>query len=217
MLLSFAHNLSRYSKLRICSTNEHFSGLEPTDIARIRQLSYIKQWQTLRENQHYHIRLDDQSLLLFQNTAGKESFSFLPCPLDVPSQSVFLAERYPDVRPSKALVYLDDYELAVLTAEAKTHVTPIRLDSDPTAYRPTIHPVKHLHFGIENHIRIATRRSWTPQAFLLFVIRQAYPRNWEILLERKEDLKIERWIRADLPMIESNYWQVDDELQHYLS
>lgn len=216
MLLQFAHNLFRYSKLRACSTNEHFAGISPAEISRIRQLTYVQQWITLRESNHYHIRLDDQSLILFQTTAGKESYSFLPCPLNIPAQSDFLSERYPDLRPSKALAYLDDYELAVLTADIKTHVTPIRLDTDQSAYRTTIHPATHLHFGIDNEIRIAIRRAWTPQAFLIFVIRQAYPRSWEILLERKEDLKIERWIRSDLPTIAQECWHAADELQHYL-
>lgn len=216
MLLNFARNLFRYSKLKICSENERFSGIESSEIARIRQLDYTKQWLTLREKQYYHIRLDDQSLILFQTTAGKESFSFLPCPLNIPTQSDFLTEQYPDIRPSKALAYLDDYELAIITAEIKPHVTPIRLDTDLNAYRATVHPATHLHLGIENHIRIAIRRTWTPQAFLIFVIRQVYPNNWETLLERKEDLKIERWIRTDLETITSKYWDAADELQHYL-
>jgi hypothetical protein len=217
MLLDFVKNLAGYAKLQICSKNEHFSGIQPIEIARIRQLTYLEQWQVARDERLYHICLDDQSLISFQDIAGKKSFSYMPCPLIVPSQSDFFKSQFPDLRPSHAKRYQDEYELALLTASPKNHVTPIRLDVDFNSYRCAVHPATHIHFGVDNEIRIATRRMWSPQAFFLFLIRHSYPRNWELLLERRGDLKIERWIRSDLPLLEPDYWGQGDDLQHNLS
>lgn len=110
----------------------------------------------------------------------------------------------------------EEYRLVIDTATLRSTVTPIRYDLDRNAYRTCVHPAAHIHIGLSNEVRLATRREFSPVAFVLFVIRQAYPAHWERLLEFSADLKLERKLRNDLLEVQDAHWHKHDEFQTYL-
>jgi hypothetical protein len=185
-------------------------------VSELRQLNYVDQWKLSRSNSWCHVMLDDLSYFSFSDLAGKPSYGYYPCPLEIESLADYLRER--DIEPTKRnkMEAAEEYDLAIETATLKESLTPIRYDIDTNAYRVCVHPTAHLHIGRDNQIRIATRRIMTPLAFVLFVIRQTYPENWTKLLTYSDSLKLARKIRSGLPEIKEPNWTEKDEIQSYL-
>jgi hypothetical protein len=185
-------------------------------VQELRTLEYFDQWRLIRTNGWFSVMLEDLSIFVFSDLDGKPSYSFLPCPLQIDSITDFL--RSLDLEPTKRnkAEYSEEYEDAIITAELKRYITPIRYDIDLKAYKCNIHPSAHLHFGLDNSIRLATRKILDPTAFVLFVLRQHYPLNFERLLVYSDQLKLSHRIRSGLPLVEADYWKPQDELQSYL-
>jgi hypothetical protein len=217
VILDFVQPICRYGKIKISTANEHHSGIKHRDIGQLRSLSYIEQWKHIRSQSLYHLLLDDQSIISFQDVAGKISYSYLPCPLEIPSKSSFLEMHFPDRNQRRDTTDMQEqYNLTIDSADFRPHITPIRYDIDWSSYRENIHPAAHLHFGIDNNIRLATKRVLSPKAFFLLVIRQAFPENWSAILHYRDNLKLERAIRTELSEVDSKYWSSNDDIQHFL-
>ena len=56
----------------------------------------------------------------------------------------------------------------------------------------------------------------TPDAFVLFVLRQTYPDNWRKILNSTINIRVRKIIRDGLPDIIEPYWKNMDELTLYL-
>lgn len=216
MQVSTYKHYFRYAGLEVSNFSDGHFKITQDMVSELRQLNYVDQWKLARAHRWHHILLGDLSFFAFSELAGKPSFGYYPCPLDIGSIADFLTER--ELKPTQRnrVESAEEYELAIETAALKDSITPIRYDIDFNAYGKGIHPAVHLHIGWNNDIRIATRRTLTPLAFVLFVIRQAYPKNWLNLLDHKDNLKLSQRIRSDLKEIEPEYWRMEDDLQHYL-
>jgi hypothetical protein len=174
-----------------------------------RELPYEEMWKTAYDNSWFHIQFEDLSLIQFQNVPSP-SFHFLECPLDVPTQRELLASLGMDFRQRHDSDFLEVYAEAVATAGYRRHITPIRYDRDFGSYRPGVHPAAHLHIGLDNDVRIALTREMTPMSFILFVIRQKYPANWDNVLKSDLAQTLERKIRLSLTPLAEKYWQKAD-------
>ncbi|WP_081767225.1 DUF2290 domain-containing protein [Hylemonella gracilis] len=206
----------RYAGLPVEKFAEPHFELTPEIVVQLRQMDYFHQWKACIENGWHHVLLEDLSFFSFSNLNERPSYSYSPCPLEIESFRTFLLLR--DLEPSRSNrdAYKEEYQLALETASLKEHLSPIRYDVDPHGYEPATHPVAHIHIGLNNQIRIGTRRLITPIAFVLFVIRQFFPDNWRNLLQYQAELKIERNIRTKLSLIDQQFWSQEDELQMYL-
>lgn len=206
----------RYAGLQVASFADDQFEITTQMVFVLRQLDYIGQWRASLQNGWYHVLLADHSMLAFTQLGPNLSLSYLPCPIEVPTFDAFLANM--GVRPTlrNKAEYADAYQLAFDTAPIRDAFTPIRYDLDRGAYRRCVHPSAHLHIGLDNEIRLATRRELTPVAFTLFVIRQAYPENWSRLMGFHENLKLQRRVRDDLLPVTENHWNDEDEFQTYL-
>jgi len=217
MQLSDFRPYFRYAGISIEYTAaEHFRANQEISFA-LRELDYTDQWKLALREKWLHFLLEDKSFFLFSEENNKKSYSFYPCPLDIPTLRQFLAERGLSVSAKNIQDHEEEYGLVLETANLRTHIAPIRYDEDSLAYRGCTHPTAHLHIGFDNEIRFAFRRHLTPLAFVLLVIRQHYPRNWDRLLPRAEELRISRKIRSELPLVEDPHWVEIDELQTYLA
>jgi hypothetical protein len=88
---------------------------------------------------------------------------------------------------------------------------------DNSSYKSGIHPAAHIHIGLDNDIRIGLEREFTPLAFLLFVIRHMYPRNWENLLNSTISKTLSKKLHADLPKIETKYFGEHEKCDLYFN
>lgn len=195
--------------------HDHFA-LATEMVRELRELSYLDQWKTCRSNEWFHIEMEDLSLLLFTEGATS-SYSYLQCPLDVPSYRQFLEQRGLAFSTQNRRENLDDYSMLLETAGLRQHLTPMRYDLDPNGYRSGVHPLAHIHIGLSNNVRIGIRKKMTPLAFVLFVMRQAYPESWARLLQQKEVGNVPKKIRLECNDVENDWWQQHDHLELHLA
>ncbi len=99
----------------------------------------------------------------------------------------------------------------------RKNFTPIRYDLDNNSYKTGVHPAAHIHIGLDNHIRIGLERELTPLAFLLFVIRQMYPRNWENLLESSISKTLPKKLHVELPKIGNQFFGIHEKSDFYFN
>lgn len=160
------------------------SPIYPSGMAAIaRSMPYIELWHKMVNERMYDLRLIDSSIIQFRyelEAPATWSYSYLPCPLEAENYDDFVARNEEAdwglrSRADRIAAY-DEY---LSTCAGRMFTTPIRYDSKPPHYRPARHPASHLHFGIDNEIRVATFRYWRPLTFVFFVIRHQFPAIWE--------------------------------------
>lgn len=152
--------------------------------------TYRSVWEFYYTNKIFHLHLKDHSLIRFLYFDNKKSFEYINSPYqledidDFEVYNVFLikSEEYDDRIP-----------------------TPIRYDYEPDSFNEISHPLGHIHFGLENHIRIGTLVLFDPMSFLLFCIRQMYPEYWAKILEIEKFKKCRKHIRDKIMEINKEY------------
>lgn len=176
------------------------------------------------DDEWYDCRLIDSSLLQFRRWDQKLSYSYLESPYEAMTFDEYASERMDEnwqmlpaeVRQSLELDLRGGYELYLQSDLAERHTTPLRYDYEPALYRVGIHPAGHIHFGLNNEIRLCTKRILSPLSFTLFVMRQCYPKHWEILLQTRQDDPIFREVREKLTAVPGKFMQALDHCEHQL-
>jgi hypothetical protein len=189
----------------------------PQIVGELRVLSYLDQWRTALDRGWFHVRMEDHSLFLFNDAQVGTSYAFLQAPIVVETFREFLTQRGLEYTQKNRQAHAEDYELAISTATLRANVCPIRYDHDQVAYRAGVHPLAHLHIGLDNNVRIALRKCMSAEAFSLFVMRQVYPDCWARLLERSTPDYLHRAIRLSLDSVPAAFWGTNDEVELHLS
>lgn len=142
-------------------------GLGSTSIA-LRNVPYIQIYAEFDSYDRYHMKLADGALMQFQyefdvnGYLTKHRLAYFPCP-ELPS-----AEEAPEL-------YAHDELYGDIILERLVRF-PIRFDYDPKNYQPTFHAHSHLTLGQFDNCRIPASHPLSPNAFLLFVVRNLYYR-----------------------------------------
>lgn len=194
----------------------HWS-LDQNMIGELRVLPYIEQWKLALKKNLFHVKLEDHSILVFNNTTDNPSYHYLQSPLALESFRVYLLKIGLKYNQRNKAEHTADYELVFDTAPLKENLTPIRYDVDKQAYKAGSHPMAHLHIGLDNGVRIALRRKLSPLAFSLFVMRHMYPESWIRLLQFSDQFKLRRVLRDGLAFVEDEFWQDLDEIELHLA
>lgn len=196
--------------------DDHFV-VSPAIIGQLRTQSYFDQWRTALDERWYHVRLEDHSLLVFDENHGRPSYSYIQCPLELESMREYLHGTGREFNVRNAREAQQDYENLQETSQLRVHLTPIRYDFDPPGYRSGTHPLGHIHIGLNNSIRIGVRRAMSPISFALFVMRQMYPESWQRLLAYSANCRLPHLCRHGLPLIADEHWGAFDEIEAYLA
>lgn len=156
------------------SVKQHYPSVSPprtvvdlggTSIA-LRNVSYGEIYAEFDRHDRYHIKLADGALMQFQYSfdevgeLASHRLAYFPCP-ELPS-----AEEAPDL-------YAHDELYGDIILE-KVVRFPIRFDFDPGSYQPTYHAHSHLTLGQFDNCRIPASHPLSPNAFMLFVLRNFY-------------------------------------------
>lgn len=186
--LKRAKELFRKAGLLIHSDNPH---LPSGYVSQVRGLSYPEEWKIHNDKFWYHIKLSDESLILFK----PDSFKYFMSPFEQlmtieqyedQLKQELIAAQYSDKDIEEYLVDVDTMHQQYIETElAKGAYTPIRVDIHPDQYHKTHHPVTHLHIGHDNQSRIPIKKIMTPQAFASFIIATFYPEEWKRIREDK--------------------------------
>jgi hypothetical protein len=182
-------------------------GYNQVKAADFRGLSYVDVWKKCYDNRLFDFRLTDDSLIQFRTTFDpiEISYAYYECPYD----PMITLEQFMEQEQTSQADDPDDYDLLrqyeLLTRDIKDTVTPLRYDYAPLLYHEGLHPASHIHFGHKNHIRIATERILKPLSFILFIVRQCYPNQWQTVTQMSSAELLCRNISMNLSMIDGIY------------
>lgn len=145
-------------------------GSFPLGSITLRDVSYEEIYAEIEMNDGYHIKLPDGGLLIFQYIFGsgdvlaKHRLSYFPSPiLPTVDEAPHLYENdelYGDIIQKKLIRF------------------PIRFDYDPGNHRDVDHPASHLTLGQYENCRIPVDGAVSPNAFVLFMLRNFYSRSY---------------------------------------
>lgn len=150
-------------------------------ISLVRGKDYITEWKTYLNLGHYDMLLTDGSILQFKlqpQFKNLISYSYYECPYDIVSYADFVKITY-DVDNEGSYQYWEEYQQYRDECSIKAHVCPLRYDYSPSLYDEGVHPASHMHIGRDTEIRVGTKKIMNPISFLLFVVRQRYPKVWK--------------------------------------
>ena len=185
---------------------------DSVDLSVVRKLTYKESWRHFESFSFFDARLTDGSLFQFKRSDNRKllySFAFIDCPLDAIDYRSFMAGQGLSVDDFGELGR-EEYDTYLTTCSDKLHVTPIRYDYSPALYCEGCHPAAHVHIGEDNPVRLATARLMNPTSFVLFVLRQMFPKVW-VRCADKRDERLLRHVRADLESVPNEYQSAADQ------
>lgn len=180
-------------------------------VSELRSIGYVERWRMATDKGWFHVRLADHSLFLFAEGASY-SYSYMPCPLDVPTFADYLGGLGISDSPPNRKAYYPEYTQVLETASLRPNLTPIRFDYDPRGYKPGFHPAAHVHIGLDNEVRISAPKMGV-MSFVLFIMRHVYPDSWSNLLTRPSRENFSRSIRDAGAAIPAEFWSNLDEIE----
>lgn len=137
----------------------------------MKSVPYRDIYDSLIENQAFHVKLIDGSLMSFQyifdarsGLLKKHRLTFFPSPKLPEYDSHFRDYIGNDI-------YLDAMEPSLVKF-------PIRFDFDPEFKKPPFHPASHLTLGQYTNCRIPVSMPVSPRKFALFIVRNFYHLNY---------------------------------------
>jgi|TARA_R100000353_G_scaffold162816_3_gene123147 hypothetical protein len=176
---SFNEAEALLKKIGVLSDSQHFPVVPSNFLSLCRTKTYADLWAYLYKERIYSFVLYDQSLILIRNNP-ELSYSFYDTPYDAPSFEEFCERELGELPGAEDQDFFrTDYFEYLDTLLTVRHVSPIRYDYSPGSYRPAVHPSSHVHIGDSSSYRFGCERILTPLAFVKFVIRQAFPKEWE--------------------------------------
>lgn len=191
----------------------NYSELTPS---QVRQMTYPKLWETCLARRWFDLRLSDEAF--FQFKCDEEfSFCYYEAPVRGKDFETFAFERIGEEWRELESDLRGEYEDYLASLPRDWPATPIRFDFSPKLYRTPCHPVAHIHFGFSSDIRLAAYRVFSPEAFVLFVIRQCYPDRWIKLVDIRGHEFLRKKIRDALDPVESKFWVDTDKCETFLA
>lgn len=145
-------------------------GRLPLTSISLRDISYEEIYTEIETNDGYHIKLPDGGLLIFQYSfdGGGKLKKHRLC--------YFPSFTLPTVDEAPQLYENDELYGDVILRKLVRF--PIRFDYDPGAYIDVEHPVSHLTLGQYENCRIPVDGAVSPNAFVMFLLRNFYSRSY---------------------------------------
>ncbi|QNM06331.1 DUF2290 domain-containing protein [Qiania dongpingensis] len=145
---------------------------------------YLEIYNMAIKNNDYDILLIDDSILQFSleirdETIVQYRFAYYQNPRTYPTYNEFLQNEFNVSEKECGSTFLEEYEQIVCEASLNDCALPIRYDYDEKLYDPNFHYVSHIHIGHNNELRIGADRILSPDAFVIFVIRNIYFSIWK--------------------------------------
>ena len=143
----------------------------------LKDISYEEIYREIEGNNSYHIKLPDGGLLIFQYTFDSAGI------LTKHRLCYFPSFELPTVDEAPSL-YENDELYGDVTLKKLVRF-PIRFDYDPESHKDVDHPKSHLTLGQYENCRIPVGSAVSPNAFVMFLLRnfyfRLYQKNKEVL------------------------------------
>lgn len=92
----------------------------------------------------------------------------------------------------------------------------IRYDVSVNQYKEGIHPYSHLHIGLGNEMRIPVSIVLTPEMFVMFAIKMAYPEVWKKYESNNAIIEMHNTFKKQCDKIQRAYWSDKDQKDLYI-
>ena len=135
--------------------------------------AYVEIYLSGLRNSHYNFILSEYSFFQFTHSDDGVRYAFYPNTFNASQEMAVLGERLDEGE----LTY-EDYLSSLRDASVELRVPPIRYENSPGQYRGLGHPCSHFHIGHHSENRWAVRRTLTPFAFTLIILKQYYAAEW---------------------------------------
>ena len=180
-----------------------FEILRKENYCNIRQLSYDKfsleflrasrkdDYMTLYrcalENDDYDILLTDNSFIQFsydydiKEKSENIRLAYYPSICTI-SYNEFLSDQLGASEEEYGAEFMDDYQQFLLEQEP-AQVTPLRFDYNKKLYNEIIHSSAHIHYGLEENVRVPVNIVAKPLLFSKLIIEYYFFNKWKRKIE----------------------------------
>lgn len=187
--------------------------------------SYIDIYKNARKNYDYDFLIEDNSFFQFtyvlkEQKIRKLRYAFYECPFNVLSYDLFLTNVVcldKDEIEKCGLELYDEYQQYISEGNIKSNILSLRYDYDETLYNGLIHPVSHLHIGLNNEIRIPINSLLSPKCFASQTIKYIYYNDWKEAISDKEKLDEYLKVKHLNSILVNDLFNQDEKNDIYLS
>lgn len=210
------YNKTRAQTLAIGKFSEEFIRISQKD-------DYEEIYNVALKNMDFDYILEDDSFFQFSCDTGAEGlekgyirYAYFECPRKIVTYQEFLAQNELFIDEDDG-AFIDYYEQEKSESALKNTVTPIRYDYDYGLFKPIHHPISHLHIGHNNQVRIPLNKIITPAKFVIFVLRNVYPKQWKEAFEREQFKSLCLSAKNSCSDLEIDFFHEEEKKMLYMS
>lgn len=199
--------LSKYDLcINFCSKYD-FERYQLTDVIHI--------YNNISAKRDYTMELFDNSFIQFSfaKKEGKLELFYYYIPSPFLSYSEYLEKNGLNYKTAGE-IFRSDYEIEAQDI-IKDNFQAIRYDYSQKEYNKMIHSISHFHIGL-NEISISCCKIVTPEVFTMFILKQAYRKEWKKLVIKSDFYKSFCRSKNKCKDISDVYFSNDDKNELYL-
>ncbi|MER8528986.1 DUF2290 domain-containing protein [Mesorhizobium sp. M0814] len=158
------------------------------DICLKSNAPYVDIYELGLKISHYNFSLTDYSYFQFSwSSEDNVRYAFYPNPyLSGDSDAVAKAAKWQELLGA-GLISHEEFLAYLRHRPPDARIPLIRYENAPAQYSRFNHPCSHMHIGRHDDNRWAVDRLLTPQAFVLFIVKQYYGSTWRALANEDEE------------------------------
>lgn len=178
-------------------------------------------------NLDYEILLFDDSIFQFAKRENYLRYAFIQNPRKHLDKLEYLRNFYSSQEIAELSedvledlisgINLEQYEQFLNEQDINLDANYFRYDLDEKGYAPLIHPYSHIHFGMNERIRLACSKVITPLKFVIFCVKNTYLEQWENSFNEYPQFALRIKSCKDIcEQLPSNRWQKEDMYELFL-
>jgi len=214
--LYYDDNKTREQTLSIGKFSEEFLRISQKD-------DYEAIYRVAMKNMDFDYVLVDDSIFQFSYRLeegkverGTIRYAFYESPRSTITYEEFLLQNDLFIDEDDG-AFIDYYEQEKSEATIKNTVTPIRYDYDYGLFQPIHHPISHLHIGHNNQVRIPLNKIISPAKFVIFVLRNVYPKQWKKAFAREQFESLCLSAKSSCSDLEIDFFHAEEKKLLYMS
>lgn len=185
----------------------------------------VETYKCAIRNQDYDILLNDESIIQFQKIDDDLRYAFIQNPFNFVSKEDYILQIYTLDELEELIEFSmeeivdeNEYEQFLNEQNLNSISNYFRYDCSPAGYQPLIHSYSHFHIGMNENVRISTRKIITPLKFTKFCIKNSYFEDWK--KQFKEDSNFVKEVitmKNDCILLPADKWDPIESNDLYLS
>lgn len=173
------------------------------------------------ELKNYDFILTDGSIFQFdfrENPTNGNSarYAFYQFPYDCETYEQFLLSEDSSYRVMGEELR-EEYNQKATEAGIIPYPVSFRYDLAYSSYLECVHSASHMHFGMQNSIRVPLSRILTPYAFTIFILRQVYYGEWKKFSATHGFMDAVRYTKTSSSPLEAAHFSDTEKTQIHMT